>query len=50
MIVKTLDLRKNLKQLLHSTSEEELFLDYYGELYKIVPVKKAAQPKPKLRK
>jgi hypothetical protein len=40
MIVKTLQLRKNLKQLLEKSEEEDLFLDYYGKLFKITPIKK----------
>lgn len=43
MIVKTLELRKNLKQLLEKSEEEDLFLDYYGKLFKITPIKKNAK-------
>ncbi len=38
MIVKTLQLRKNLKEVLLNSFEEDTFLDYYGDLFKIVPV------------
>jgi hypothetical protein len=43
MIVKTLELRKNLKELLDTSQKEDLFLDYYGDLYKIVPVRQNKQ-------
>lgn len=39
MIIKTFQLRKNLKELLKSSYNEDLILDYYGELFKIEPVK-----------
>ncbi len=42
MIVKTLQLRKNLKELLEMCykEDEDLFLDYYGKMFQIVPVSK----------
>lgn len=40
MIVKTLEFRKKLKELLESSWSEELILDYYGDLFKITPVKR----------
>ena len=42
MIVKTLQLRKNLKELLEMSykEDEELFFDYYGKMFQIVPVSK----------
>jgi hypothetical protein len=43
LVVKISQFRKNLKMLLEVSSKEDLFLDYYGELYKIVPVKKGSQ-------
>lgn len=43
MIVKTLELRKNLKELLKKSHEENLYLNYYGELFEIIPVKKNAK-------
>lgn len=45
MLVKTVQFRENLKQLLEAaygigkTEPEPLILDYYGKLFKIVPIK-----------
>jgi hypothetical protein len=43
MTVKTLQLRKNLKQILEATVDQDVFLNYYGELYQIVRVNKSGQ-------
>jgi hypothetical protein len=47
MIVKTVQFRKNLKELLKNAydNNEELVLDYYGQLFEIVP-KKSGVTKP----
>lgn len=39
-IVKSLQFRKNLKSTLLKSYDEEVMIDYYGELFQIVPVKK----------
>jgi 23S rRNA U2552 (ribose-2'-O)-methylase RlmE/FtsJ len=43
IIVKSVQFRENLKELLekaYNGEEEDLFIDYYGKLFKIVPVSK----------
>lgn len=42
-IVKSAKFRENLKELLKSSYDDKLILDYYGELFEIVPVKKNAK-------
>ena len=42
-IVKSAKFRENLKELLKSSYDDKLILDYYGELFEIIPVKKDAK-------
>ncbi len=39
-IIKSVQFRKNLKKTLQSSYTDKVLIDYYGELFEIVPVKK----------
>lgn len=42
-IVKSAKFRENLAQLLKNSYDEDIFIDYYGQLFQITPVQKSAK-------